>query len=392
MKTLTVLALLVAAAPRALAADSPVPSVAVKVQNPLPTARGPETIALALTELRKHAPGLEATKIVVVDEKRQPVLSQLVDSDGDDTPDELVFQATLAAKESKSFSVESGTRQTPPRDAYKAYGRFVRERHDDFAWENDRVAHRMYGPDLEIWKKEPLTSSGIDVWVKRTNRLVVNEWYMTDDYHRDNGDGADFYSVKTSRGCGGTAIWAGDKPAVSRNFVTSRVLTNGPIRLVFELGYAPFEAGPNLKVTETKRITLDAGTNFNRLASTFKVEGGGAKLDVGVGIGIGKHPSSDLKTDKTWMRTWEAVKDDNSSLACAVVLPPGTSASIKATDLDTFLVAKASPNVPFVYYMGSEWSKRPGGAADAGAWTKAVQDETRDVGAPVKVTLSARKK
>ena len=73
----------------------------------------------------------------------------------------------------------------------------MRERHDDFAWENDRVAHRMYGTGLETWKKEPLTSSGIDVWVKRARRLVINDWYMTDDYHRDNGDGADFYSVKS---------------------------------------------------------------------------------------------------------------------------------------------------------------------------------------------------
>jgi len=78
----------------------------------------------------------------------------------------------------------------------------ARERHDDFAFENDRVAHRMYGPALETWKADPLTSSGIDVWVKRTPRLVVNEWYQSDDYHRDNGDGADFYSVGPSRGCG----------------------------------------------------------------------------------------------------------------------------------------------------------------------------------------------
>jgi len=247
----------------------------------------------------------------------------------------------------------------------------------------------MYGPDLEIWKKEPLTSSGIDVWVKRTKKLVVNDWYMTDDYHRDNGDGADFYSVSKSRGCGGIAIFAGDKPAVSRNFVTSRVLAQGPLRVMFELGYAPFEAGPNLKVTETKRITLDAGHNFNRIASTFKVEGGGApKLDVGVGIG--KHANSDLKTDKQWIRTWEKVKDDDSSLGCAVVLPAGTSASIRTTDLDTFVVAKATPGAPFVYYMGSDWSKRPGGAADAGAWTKALQDQVRHIASPVKVTLAKK--
>ena len=399
---LALLAAVPAPAPAPAAAPAPAPAptapaappaapVAVKVQNPLSTARGAETIALTLAELRKFSPGLDAQKIVVMDAKRQPVLSQLVDGDGDDTPDELVFQTDLGAKESKTFTVESGARPTYKADDFKVYGRFVRERHDDFAWENDRVAHRMYGPDLEIWKKEPLTSSGIDVWVKRTKRLVVNEWYMTDDYHRDNGEGADFYSVKQSRGCGGTAIWAGDKPAVSRNFVTSRVLTQGPIRLVFELGYAPFEAGPNLKVSETKRITLDAGTNFNRIASTFKVESGSAtKLDVGVGIG--KHPNSDLKTEKTSLRTWEAVKDDNSSLGCAVVLLPGTAATLHSTDLDTFLVAKATAGVPFVYYMGSEWSKRPGAGPDAGTWSGVVSEKARDLVAPVKVTLSAKKK
>ncbi len=381
-----------AAAPTAAPAAAPTPPpppVGVKVQNPLGIARGAETITLTLAELRKHSPGMEAPKIVVVDAKKQPVLSQLIDSDGDDVPDEIVFQTDLGAKESKTFTVEAGARPTYKADDFKAYGRFVRERHDDIAWENDRVAHRMYGPDLEIWKKEPLTSSGIDVWVKRTKKLVVNDWYMTDDYHRDNGDGADFYSVSKSRGCGGIAIFTGDKPAVSRNFVTSRVLAQGPLRVMFELAYAPFEAGPNLKVTETKRITLDAGHNFNRIASTFKVEGGGApKLDVGVGIG--KHANTDLKTDKLWARTWEKVKDDDSSLGCAVVLPAGTPASIRSTDLDTFVVAKATPGAPFVYYMGSDWSKRPGGAADAGAWTKALQDQARDIASPVKVTLAKK--
>jgi unsaturated rhamnogalacturonyl hydrolase len=379
-----------AAVPPAAAPTMPPPlPVGVKVQNPLGIARGAETIALTFAELRKHSPALEPPKVVVVDAKKQPVLSQLIDSDGDDVPDEIVFQTDLGAKESKTFTVEAGARPTYKADDFKVYGRFVRERHDDFAWENDRVAHRMYGPDLEIWKKEPLTSSGIDVWVKRTKKLVVNDWYMTDDYHRDNGDGADFYSVSKSRGCGGIAVFAGDKPAVSRNFVTSRVLAQGPVRLMFELGYAPFDVGGSLKVTETKRITLDAGRNFNRIASTFKVEGGGpAKLDVGVGIG--KHANTDLKTDKLWARTWEKVKDDDSSLGCAVVLPAGTPASIRSTDLDTFVVAKVTAGAPFVYYMGSDWSKRPGGAADAAAWTKALQDQARDIASPVKVTLAKK--
>ncbi len=383
-----------AAAPAAPAPAAAVPApapppIAVKVNNTGSAVRLGETVAVAIAELRKHAPSLEPGKIVVLDDKRKPVLSQLVDSDGDDAPDELVFQTDLGGKESKTFSVEAGTRATFKSDDFRAYGRFVRERHDDFAWENDRVAHRMYGPGLETWKKEPLTSSGIDVWVKKARRLVINEWFMTDDYHRDNGDGADFYSVKTSRGCGGIALFAGDKPAVSRNFVTSRVLAQGPIRLVFELDYAPFDVGAGVKVAETKRITLDAGSGFNRIASTFKVEGKTPALSVGVGIG--KHKDADLKTDKHWMRTWEPLPEGNGSLGCAVVLPAGTAGTIRPTDLDTFIVAKASPGVPFVYYMGSDWNKRTGGAADAAGWTKAVQEQARDIAAPLKVTLSAKK-
>jgi len=384
------LALLAASAAPALAADAPAaapgPAVAVKVQNPVSAARLGETVSVSIADLRKHAASLDPAKLVVSDDKKKPVLSQLVDADGDDAPDELVFQTDLGAKESRTFTVETGVRKPFARDDFRVYGRFVRERHDDFAWENDRVAHRMYGTGLETWKKEPLTSSGIDVWSKRAMRLVVNEWYMTDNYHHDSGDGADFYSVSKSRGCGGIAIWAGDKPAVSRNFVMSRVLANGPIRLVFELDYAPFDAG-GATVAETKRITLDAGQSFNRIASTFKVEGKAQPLSVGVGIG--KHAGADLKTDKQWLRTWEAIKDESASLGCAVILL-GAGAT-KSTDLDTFIVGKANPNVPFVYYAGSDWSRRTGGPADAGAWTKAVQDEARDAGAPVKVTLSAKK-
>ena len=383
-----------AAAPAAPAPAAAVPApapppVAVKVYNPASGVRLGETVAVGIAELHKVAPSLEPGKIVVLDDKRKPVLSQLVDADGDDTPDELLFQTDLGGKETKSFSVEAGTRATFKSDEFRAYGRFVRERHDDFAWENDRVAHRMYGTDLETWRKEPLTSSGIDVWGKRTRKLVINEWYMTDDYHRDNGDGADFYSVSKSRGCGGIALFGGDKPSVSRNFVTSRVLAQGPIRVMFELDYAPFEVGAGLKVAETKRITLDAGSGFNRIASTFKVEGKAPALNVGVGIG--KHKGADLKTDKHWMRAWEPLPEGNGSLGCAVVLPAGTASMIRPTDLDTFIVAKASPGVPFVYYMGSDWSKRAGGAADAAGWTKAVEEQARDIAAPVKVTVSAKK-
>src|SRR2546428_90455 len=85
--------------------------------------------------------------------------------------------------------------------------------------------------------KLPLTSATIDIWSKRTPRMVVNDWYLADDYHEDHGDGFDDYSAGKSRGCGGNGLWAADQLWVSQNFVNSRALANGPIRVLFELDY-----------------------------------------------------------------------------------------------------------------------------------------------------------
>ena len=187
------------------AAERTIDGIAVTLVNPLAAPRTGETVVLTRAELVKVAPSFDLAKALVVDAQGAPVLSQLVDMDGDEAPEQIVFQTNLGARETKTFKLRLGQRPPASRAEFKVYGRFVRERHDDFAWENDLVAHRVYGPDLETYKKDPLVSSGVDVWVKRVPRLIANDWYLTGDYHRDLGEGADFYSVGKSRGCGGSA-------------------------------------------------------------------------------------------------------------------------------------------------------------------------------------------
>jgi unsaturated rhamnogalacturonyl hydrolase len=361
-------------------------AVKVTVANPLTAPRWSETVALDFPELRKLLPGLDPAKTVVLDPAGKVVDSQLVDMDGDEAPDQLVFQTELGASQSKVFTVQAGERRPFTRDQYKVYGRFVRERHDDFAWENDRIAHRMYGPDLETWKKEPLTSSGIDIWVKRVTKRVINDWYMIDDYHRDNGDGGDFYSVGKTRGCGGLGIWSGGKLHTSRNFVSSRVLANGPIRLVFELDYAGWDAG-GVKVSETKRVILDAGKNFDRFESTFRVESGKGPLSVG--IGIAKHPGGTANYDKALgiLRSYEPFKDKNGNVGCAVVVGPGKVAGTPQTESDSLLLTQAPANGPTVYYSGFAWDKSSD-VVDDKVWATRVASFAKEAFAPVKVKLA----
>jgi hypothetical protein len=361
------------------------------IGNPSPFARPKETIALSGSELTKSMPGLELKKTLVVDAAGRPLLSQLVDTSGDDEPDELVFQADFAAGETKRFSLRQGERPAHAAASdYKVYGRFVRERHDDFVWENDLVVHRMYGPDLETWAKDPLVSSGIDTWAKRVPKLVVNEWYMTDDYHRDNGEGADFYGVGKSRGCGGLGVWSGGKLYASRNFTRSRVLANGPIRLVFELSYAPWDIPGGVKVSETKRVTLDAGTPFNQFESTFTSS---AKTPLAVAIGIAKHAGSTVQIDPTvgFMRTWEPLKgakgEPSGSLGCAIVLGPGVPLTAQNSDLDYLAVTSTDARGHLAYRVGSAWDKA-GRVRDAEGWTKTVEAAALRARAAMKVTIA----
>jgi hypothetical protein len=374
-------------------ASQPIPSasdaadvVSVTLTNPIAVPRANETISLTVAELGKATPRLDLKNIVVVDPRGTLVLSQLVDTDGDESPDEIVFQTDLGANEKKTFKLRVGQRHPASRAEFKVYGRFVRERHDDFAWENDVVAHRVYGPDLETWKKKPLTSSGVDTWSKRVPRLVINDWYLTDDYHVDHGEGADFYEVGKSRGCGGLGIWVGSHLYVSKNFVTSRVLANGPIRLVFEVEYAPWGAGGS-RVAETRRVILDAGTHFNRFESRFS----GQEGVLLVGLGIAKHASSSVRVEASsgWMDTWEPLEAGKSGgLGCAIVLPPHSSAEEQHAESDYLLVTPAPPNGALVYYVGSAWD-RAGRIPDAFAWTKEVQNLSSRLASPVQVSLAA---
>ena len=117
---------------------------------------------------------------------------------------------------------------------------------DDFAWENDRVAFRTYGPEAQRLilnnKKGGIISSGIDCWLKRVEYPIIEKWYAQhfekiSSYHEDIGEGLDNYHVGKSRGAGGFSILIDKEYYNSRNFIKSRIISNGPLRTIFELEY-----------------------------------------------------------------------------------------------------------------------------------------------------------
>jgi len=357
----------------------------VKATNKLQISRTSQTIELSEKDLAPlDAKNLDL--IHVKDGSGKEVLCQAVDTDFDDyhTRDTVIFQADFAPGETKTFTVSVGKKQTYHRDDFKAYGRFNQERFDDYAWENDRIAHRTYGTALITWKGEPLTSSAIDIWSKNTSKLVINDWYMLDDYHTDHGEGCDDYSAGPTRGDGGIGLWSDDKLAAPINFNQSRTLANGPIRVLFELDYPAFDAN-GAKISETLRVSLDAGSQLDHYVATFK--GGSGALTTAIGLKKTKGAKIDFNAEGGTMTSWERMEKNLGMQGLGIIVDPKSVVKEAEDSHHHFVLAKTEANGSISYWTGFAWD-RPGIIPNQEAWKKYVSDFAQGVASPIEVTVS----
>ena len=331
-------------------------------------------------ELAEVKLGAGINKPVVMDATTSAIInSQLIGK-------QLLFPVNLAAGETHRYLVLPAERlaAVPPADV-KTHARFVPERLDDFAWESDRTAHRVYGPAIIKDPKEHLISSGVDVWVKKVRTPVVDKWYQRGEYHHDIGEGLDYYSVGQGRGCGGTTIYdANSGLHNSSNFQNWKVLADGPLRSVFELSFGKWNAGSGRMVSEVKRYSIDAGSNMTRVEAKY-ASADKAPLTVGVGItqrdGDGKYA-----TDAAggWAAYWEPAHGEDGNIGCGVILPAGAT-GFAVADKQQLTLGTAQPGKPFVYYFGAGWSKS-GDFADGAAWEAYVRNYAQKLKAPLKVS------
>lgn len=354
----------------------------VTATNRLKLARENETIELTAQLLASLAEK-DLMKLHVLDSSGKEVLSQAVDTDFDDyhKPDILIFQTNFAPNETKTFTVTAGKKREYTKEDFRAYGRFVRERFDDFTWENDRIAHRTYGKALRTWKGEPLTSSSIDIWSKRTSKLVINDWYMVDNYHVDLGEGADVYSAGPTRGCGGSGIWSNEQLYIPTNFVDSRVLTNGPIRVMFELVYEPFDAN-GTQVSEVLRVSLDAGSQLNHFQGFYRAS---SPLAVAVGLKKVKEEKKQFNAERGWLTIWEPVDRNLGMQGLAVVVPPNEVDRLVEDKLNHLVVLKSRSTFPLSYWAGFAWD-RAGKITTAESWNSYVDQFAERLRSPIEVT------
>lgn len=296
---------------------------------------------------------------------RQEIPFQL-EYKGFKSPVNLLIQLSISKKEKVELLF---LQEKPSQFKTKTFGRYVPERADDFAWENDKIAFRTYGKALELTPKK--NAYGIDVWVKRTDKMVVNERYKRRKYHVDNGDGMDYYHVGYTLGAGNCAPFVNDSIWYSKNYTKYEILDNGPLRTAFRLYFDEWNVSGHL-VTATKTISLDAGAQLNKIevnysCNTLK------NMPLVVGIikrdGIGKEL---FDTKNGLLGYWEPTDTKNGTTGVGVVIP------LKVNDIklrkDQYLAFLNAPiNKAFSYYTGAAWN-RAGNFTNAKEWFEYLQN------------------
>ena len=374
MRPITIIALALLAALPAAADD-----VTITITNPTDVQRQ-ELVEVDLnTILPKLALG-DGETFVVNNALGQQVATQQT-KDG-----KLLIDVAVRPGAQATFTITKGTPQTFPTTVT---GRQYPERVDDIAWENDRTAYRIYGPALQASGERAF---GVDVWVKNTPDLEVEKRYTTEldnhaaiqqlreqgkadeallleqatTYHYDHGYGLDCYKVGPTLGGGAPALLVDGQLLMPYCYKDYEILDNGPLRFAVHVSYNPVSVGTDDNVVEHRIISLDKGSNFNKVVVWYEGLTQPCKLAAGVVLheedltSIALGTNSVLYADPT-----DNAQGQNFQIYVGALFPDGVEQTTKLMNESgdggyaghAVGITTLQPGQRYTYYFGSAWSK-----------------------------------
>lgn len=306
---------------------------------------------------------LKMENLGVFDEFSKQIVSQLVDSNGDGIDDEIIFQDEFEPFEIKTYSIKESLSKNKFQSM--VFVSFIEGR-EDIAWESNKIAYRMYGPPLKMEVK-----NGIDVWAKRVESLVVAKWYKEESegqsYHIDNGEGADFFSVGKSLGCGGSTLMINDSLYQAGVYDKFRIVENGPIRAKFILTYNYDILGKH--IVENKTISIEANSYLNKIETNYSIIPSNSKFVIGLVKRDNIYSISDY--DNQIIALWGDISQNKNDgqLGMGVVVLSQNKIQVVEDDKHLMIEIKNDMNNASKYYAGAGWSRQSDGF-DKDGWQK----------------------
>lgn len=358
--------------------------VVLSVTNPSSFDRIAEVVEIPVDRLN-----LSVKEGITIKESTGKIIPYQFTYDG-----KLVFLATVKASSNTTYTISSGLEGNADTIACGAY---YKERLDDIAWENDKMAYRAYGPALQ---KSGEKAFGYDILTKSVPYPVLKERYRMEldknarnqikkyresgqkekadslalaiSYHVDHGNGMDCYNVGPTLG-GGTAALLSDSAIIYPYCYTDyKILDNGPLRFTVELTYPQFQLGKDSAVVETRLIQLDAGTYLNKTTVEYKHLSISSPL--GVGIVLHSQNPDGATYNKTEGYIAYADSTNNTKIGNGVIYVGAVFPSLleecgikRFTEKEIAVrggalghvmgITQYNPGDKFEYYWGAAWSK-----------------------------------
>src|SRR2546423_5056286 len=236
--------------------------IKLAVTNPTNQARPQEDIVVSVAALKRIAPDFKAGAVIVttsnaatLDEdartlETQDLASQADGLGGDGKFDEIAFQITLGANQTRIVTIAYGDAATMQRlrSDYprRAYAKFA-TKFEGMGWESELAAWRLYFDPR----------NAIDLYGKRRAGLYLDLFGAPEyDYHEESPFGRDIYKIGDALGIGAVGALV-DGKVVKVADVTERrwrVISSGPVRAVVELEYKGWKVGGR-SLDLTSRIT-----------------------------------------------------------------------------------------------------------------------------------------
>ncbi|CDD18518.1 putative uncharacterized protein [Prevotella sp. CAG:732] len=379
----------------------------VVVNNPTDAQRQ-ELVEVNISDVKAKLAGIAPKKgeAYIVKNKRGQQIGSQITHDG-----KLLIDASIRPHGSATYYISIG--KPYPQKVWTT-GALYKMRKDDIAWENDRCAYRVYGPALQRTGER---SFGTDIWAKNTPDTVVYERYVMDkqgnvdgdkvdekvkseerrmknlsgaaleaqkakikalkaesyeidvttSFHLDHGNGLDPYRVGATLGLGAPSLMTGNQQFLPYCYKTYKILDNGPLRFTVELTYNPSTIGDMQNVVEHRIISLDKGSNFNKM--TVWYDGLTHPTDFATGFPIHEE---DTET-KTFAKDYVSYADptdnievNNSQVFVGVLFPNGIDNTYYqlfdkkhdgATGHALGLKRGLKNAEKYSYYFGAAWSK-----------------------------------
>ncbi|MBI3922518.1 MAG: DUF4861 family protein, partial [Armatimonadetes bacterium] len=352
--------------------------VGLKLTNTLPTERKDEPVVLSLSKLPEVRAALRRDRpFVALRDGDRLAAAQADDLNGDGVFDEVVFQTSLAARETRTVTLIAN----PPRplvDEKRTAANLYMGA--SLGWESNLIAYRSY-------------YGKIDLFGKKESLLKLRD--LKGAYHREADWGMDILHLGPSAGVGGLYLWSGGNPVPAMNEegqrenvkISKRVVVDGGLRSIVEVKLEGLRT-PQGVFNLTRRFSIYADELYTEEQLTITGGNGG---DILYSPGLLRIEGERFERGKVgalsyvcnWGKQSHPDVSEAGELGLALIARPDKVVEVAATEHDHVLRCRARSGKSQRQYLVADWAKGKR-YANAEEWRAFIANLSQRLAAPVK--------